>query len=52
MLHEAPTTTIDEIDINPPTKIKIKSNLNHHTAEIPSESENQSQLIDKQCQSC
>ena len=52
ILHEAPTTTKDEIDINPPTKIKLKSNLNDHTDEIPRESENQSQLIDEQCQSC
>ena len=45
--HEAPTDTKDEIDIEPPTKIKRKSNLNHHTDEIPHEIENESQLIDE-----
>ena len=42
--HEAPTNTKDEIDIEPPTKIKRKSNLNHYTDKIPHEIENESQL--------
>ena len=46
--HEAPTDIKDEIlDIEPPTKIKRKSNLNHHTDEILHEIENESQLIDE-----
>ena len=45
--HETPTNTKDEIDIEPPTKIKRKSNLNHQTDRIPHEIENESQLIDE-----
>ena len=46
--HEAQTDIKDEIlDIEPPTKIKRKSNLNHHTDEILHEIENESQLIDE-----
>ena len=45
--HEAPTDTKDEIDIEPPTKIKRKSKLNHHTDKIPHEIGNESQLIDE-----
>ena len=46
--HEAQTDIKDEIlDIEPPTKIKRKSNWNHHTDEILHEIENESQLIDE-----
>ena len=45
--HEAPTNTKDEIDIEPLTKIKRKSNLNHHNGDIPHKIENESQLIDE-----
>ena len=45
--HEAPTDTKDEINVEPPIKIKRKSNLNHHTNEILHEVENKSQLIDE-----
>ena len=45
--HEAPTDTKDEIYIEPPTKIKCKSNLNYNTDEILHEIENESQLIDE-----
>ena len=46
--HEVQTDIKDEIlDIEPPTKIKRKSNLNHHTDEILHEIENESQLIDE-----
>ena len=45
--HETPTNTKDEIDIEPPTKIKRKSNLNHQTDRIPHKIENESQLIDE-----
>ena len=45
--HEASNHTKDEIDIEPPTKIKRKSNLNHHTDKIPHEIKNDSQLIDE-----
>ena len=38
--HEAPTNTKDEINIKPPTKTKGKSNLYHHTNEIPHKIEN------------
>ena len=47
IFHEAPTDTKDEIDIEPPTKIKCKSNLNYNTDEILHEIENESQLIDE-----
>ena len=45
--HEVPTDTKDEIDIEPPTKIKRKINLNRYTDEILHEIENVSQLIDE-----
>ena len=45
--HGAPSNTRDEIDIQSPTKIKRKSNLNHYTDEIPHETENKPQLIDE-----
>ena len=45
--REAPTNTKDEVDIEPSTKIKCKSNLNRHTDEILQEIENESQLINE-----
>ena len=45
--HEASNHTKDEIDIEPLTKIKRKSNLNHHTDKIPHKIKNDSQLIDE-----
>ena len=42
-----PSNTRHEIDMQSPTKIKRKSNLNHYTYEIPHETENKPELIDE-----
>ena len=46
--HESPTNIKGEIDIEPRTKIKCKSNLNHHNDEIPHKSKNESQFTNEQ----
>ena len=45
--HESPTNIKGEIDTEPRTKIKRKSNLNHYNDEILHESKNESQFINE-----